>query len=312
MGPKARREGGWTVYLIPDDPAQETVRFHLHRRFLSVLLWVSAGLLGWSVFVTTHYVWLHRSYQRLVRMEHEYEQMKQDFTKVRQYSYRLQSNLEKMEQQVRRLQIIAGVTVGRNIPQIAGVGGKSAPAPEAVGRAHLLEQQWWLAQSQQKAEVLQDQLDQLYEIFQQKSVALSATPSILPVHGYVTSDFGARIDPFTGAPDFHTGVDISAPYGTPVVATAAGQVVFAGPHGTYGHLIIIDHGFGIFTYYGHLSKILIREGDRVQRWQVIGLVGSSGRSTAPHVHYEIRYQNQPLNPLQFVVEGFWATPRVLR
>jgi murein DD-endopeptidase MepM/ murein hydrolase activator NlpD len=304
MRPKARREGGWTVCLIPDDPTQETVRFRLHRRFLSVLLGVGAGLLGWSVFVTTHYVWLQRSYQRLVRMEDEYEQMKQDFMKVRQYSYRLQSDLEKMEQQVRRLQIIAGVTAGGNIPQIAGVGGESAPAPEAVGRVHLLEQQWWLAQSQQKAEVLQDQLDQLYEIFQQKSVALSATPSILPVRGYVISGFGARIDPFTGAPDFHTGVDVFAPYGTPVVATAAGQVVFAGPQGTYGQLIIIDHGFGIFTYYGHLSKVLIRKGDRVQRWQVIGLVGSSGRSTGPHVHYEIRYQNQPLNPLQFVVEGF--------
>jgi len=163
MRPKARREGGWTVCLIPDDPTQETVRFRLHRRFLSVLLGVGAGLLGWSVFVTTHYVWLQRSYQRLVRMEDEYEQMKQDFMKVRQYSYRLQSDLEKMEQQVRRLQIIAGVTAGGNIPQIAGVGGESAPAPEAVGRVHLLEQQWWLAQSQQKAEVLQDQLDQLYE-----------------------------------------------------------------------------------------------------------------------------------------------------
>jgi murein DD-endopeptidase MepM/ murein hydrolase activator NlpD len=237
-------------------------------------------------------------------MEDEYEQMKQDFTRVRQYSYRLQSDLEKMEQQVRRLQVIAGVTAGGNIPQIAGVGGESAPAPGSVGRTHLLEQQWWLAQSQQKAEVLQSQLDQLYEIFQQKSVALSATPSILPVRGYVISGFGTRIDPFTGAPDFHTGVDIFAPYGTPVVATAAGQVVFAGSEGSYGQLIIIDHKFGIFTYYAHLSKILVQKGDNVQRWQVIGLVGSSGRSTGPHVHYEIRYQNQPLNPLQFVVEGF--------
>lgn len=304
MHRKARREGGWTVCLIPDDPAQETVRFRLHRRLLSVLLFLGAGLFGWSAFVTTHYVWLQRSYQRLVRMEDEYEQMKQDFTRIRQYSSRLQSDLERMEQQVRRLQIIAGATAGGNIPQIAGIGGEAAPTPQTVGRAHLLEQQWFLAQGQQRAEALQDQLNQLYEVFQQKSVALSATPSILPVRGYVISGFGARIDPFTGAPDFHTGVDVFAPYGTPVVATAGGQVVFAGPQGTYGQLIIIDHGFGIFTYYGHLSKALVRKGDMVKRWQVIGLVGSTGRSTGPHVHYEVRYQNQPLNPLQFIVEAF--------
>ncbi|MCS7312173.1 MAG: M23 family metallopeptidase [Acidobacteria bacterium] len=304
MHRKARREGEWTVCLIPDDPAQETVRFRLHRRLLSILLFVGTGLFGWSAFVTTHYVWLQRSYQRLVRVEDEYEQMKQDFIRVRQYSSRLQSDLERMEQQVRRLQIIAGATAGGNIPHIAGIGGESALTPQTVGRVHMLEQQWFLAQGRQRAEALQDQLNRLYEIFQQKSVALSATPSILPVRGYVISGFGARIDPFTGAPDFHTGVDIFAPYGTPVVATAAGQVVFVGLQGTYGQLIIVDHGFGIFTYYGHLSKTLVRKGDMVKRWQVIGLVGSTGRTTGPHVHYEVRYQNQPLNPLQFIVEVF--------
>ena len=304
MSQVQKSEKGWTVYLIPDDPAREPVRFRVARRWV-VLTGVSAALLLiWSALVTIYYYRLHRSYAYLVHVESEYHQVQRDFQKIQQYAYRLQTDLEHMRQQVQRLQMIAGIVAGSNIPQISGIGGESQMRARQLGRQQFLESQWMLAQQQKQAEALKQELDRLYRTFEQKSVALAATPSILPVRGYVVSGYGRRIDPFTGAPDFHAGVDIYAPYGAPVVAAASGRVIHAGRRLGYGKLVIIDHGFGIFTYYGHLSRILVRKGTHVKRWQIIGLVGSSGRSTGPHVHYEIRFQDQPLNPLNFVLHTF--------
>ena len=135
-----------------------------------------------------------------------------------------------------------------------------------------------------------------------RSALASATPQIWPTdpRGYLSGAFGYRIDPFTGIRTFHRAIDISTPHGQKVLATAAGRVVSAKPTGNLGKLIVIDHGFGLATRYGHLSGFTVGAGDQVARGDLIGYVGSTGRSTGSHVHYEIWADGRPINPYRFL------------
>jgi murein DD-endopeptidase MepM/ murein hydrolase activator NlpD len=126
------------------------------------------------------------------------------------------------------------------------------------------------------------------------------TPAIWPVLGHITDSFGERLDPFSGEGAFHTGVDVSADYGAPVHATADGIITIAENHAGYGRLVVIDHGFGITTWYAHLSSFSAIAGARVKRGEVVGYTGISGRSTGPHVHYEVRVNNAPVNPWRYM------------
>lgn len=131
-------------------------------------------------------------------------------------------------------------------------------------------------------------------------VDLPGAPSLWPVSGPITSSFGEREDPFNGEGAFHAGVDISAIFGTPVHAAADGVVAKAGLESGYGRVIILDHGNGIETLYGHLSGFAVTDGQAVRRGQIIGYVGMSGRTTGPHLHYEVRIHNAPVNPHKYL------------
>jgi septal ring factor EnvC (AmiA/AmiB activator) len=126
------------------------------------------------------------------------------------------------------------------------------------------------------------------------------TPSIWPVLGHITDGFGERLDPFSGEGAFHTGVDVGTDYGAPVHVTADGMVLDAGQHSGYGRVVVVDHGFGITTWYAHLSSYAVVPGTRLKRGEVIGYAGISGRSTGPHVHYEVRMNNAPVNPWRYM------------
>jgi murein DD-endopeptidase MepM/ murein hydrolase activator NlpD len=133
------------------------------------------------------------------------------------------------------------------------------------------------------------------------SRALAALPSTWPVRGAVNSEFGTRFSPWSGAPEFHAGIDIAAARGTAVLAPAAGTVAFAGPHPEYGLAVIIDHGQEIGTVYAHLSRIRVAAGQRVARGAELAQTGNTGRSSGPHLHYEILVAGRPVNPRTF----FW-------
>jgi hypothetical protein len=128
----------------------------------------------------------------------------------------------------------------------------------------------------------------------------SFTPTLWPVVGQITSYFGDRLDPFSGEGAFHTGIDISSEYGAIVRATANGVVVQADRHAGYGRLLVIDHGFGLVTYYGHLASFSVPVGTYVHRGDAIGYVGVSGRTTGPHLHYEVRINDEPVNPMRYL------------
>ena len=135
---------------------------------------------------------------------------------------------------------------------------------------------------------------------ERRQALAAATPSIWPTQGWLSAGYGMRSDPFTGEPDLHPGIDISADKGSPVYATADGAVDLASWAGDYGNLIVLNHGFGIATRYGHLSKFLVKPGQKVKRGQLIAYVGATGRATGSHLHYEVTISGRLLNPLQLL------------
>jgi murein DD-endopeptidase MepM/ murein hydrolase activator NlpD len=144
---------------------------------------------------------------------------------------------------------------------------------------------------------ISSRLDSVRDSVERRHALAAATPSIWPVAGWLTSSYGTRNDPFNDEKSFHPGLDISADYGTPVMATADATVVSAGYTGPYGNMVVLDHGFGIATKYGHLSRIAVMGSQRIKRGDVIGYVGSTGRSTGAHLHYEIWMNGRLTNPM---------------
>ncbi|PWU14182.1 MAG: M23 family peptidase [Bdellovibrio sp.] len=142
----------------------------------------------------------------------------------------------------------------------------------------------------------------LWELLSERQSLLSSTPNVRPARGWVTSKFGYRISPFTARPAFHAGLDIAASPGSPVFAPADGVVSYSGYDEGYGKLVTIDHGYGVLTRFGHLSQSYVQVGQKVSRWDVIALVGSSGRSTGPHLHYEVRVNGVPRNPTNYILD----------
>lgn len=148
---------------------------------------------------------------------------------------------------------------------------------------------------------LESRLQSMRSDVDKRNQLAAATPSIWPTHGWLSSSMGNRADPLTGEKDYHPGLDISADRGDPVYATADGTVTHAASAGNYGNLVIVEHGYGIQTRYGHLSAFKVTNGQAVKRGDLLGLVGSTGRTTGPHLHYEVRANGRILNPLQLLL-----------
>ena len=156
-----------------------------------------------------------------------------------------------------------------------------------------------LAQDMEREE---QSLQKLSKVANERVTRLGAMPSIRPVQGWVTSGFGPRMSPFTGQMAMHDGVDIGAPMNSVVKAPAAGRVSVVGYDPKMGNLVNIDHGYGIETQFGHLAKIMVRDGQKVKRGDLIALVGSTGVSTGPHLHYMVKIQGRPVNPQTYILE----------
>jgi murein DD-endopeptidase MepM/ murein hydrolase activator NlpD len=151
-------------------------------------------------------------------------------------------------------------------------------------------------------EGIEVRLNTVRQSMERRNALAEATPSLWPAHGWLSSRVGPRRDPFTGGPDYHSGLDIAGEKDQPVYATASGTVTHVGRQGAYGQLIVIDHGFGLETRYGHLGQYKVTVGDRVKRGDVIGLVGKTGRATSYHLHYEVLANGKILNPLQLLTQ----------
>jgi hypothetical protein len=236
--------------------------------------------------------------------------------------------LREFERKVRVIANLPGAMHEARVPEQPGQGGGDEPAdeppaqseappepnaePPDLGAAPLPDGRMdpaSLARVQQRARDLASHLptrslslQDLLEGLEGQSQRLAATPSIWPTDGYVTSRYGNRISPFTGRVQFHAGLDVAADFGTIVVAPARGRVVLSGMNGALGRMVELDHGYGMRTHFGHLTKALVNRGQTVERGEPIGTVGSSGRSTGPHLHYGVEVNGRTVDPIDYIFE----------
>jgi murein DD-endopeptidase MepM/ murein hydrolase activator NlpD len=261
-------------------------KISIHKRWLKIAAACFAALMLTAVYGI--YSAIRRANELHVELENR--RLRTDNEKQRDQLNELKSRIDALEDKSRRLAEATGVAHQdeANNSEARGAGGPSLPLDANAFK--LIEQ---------RAAHVEQELHKFERAMREKELA--RIPSTWPLAGKLTDGFGARHNPFGGGGyEFHPGQDIANEKGTPVVATADGVVTFADWQNGYGQLVVIDHQNGLFTRFGHLSQINVSAGQRIKRGDIIGLVGSTGRSTGPHLHYEVRVGDQAVNPLDYL------------
>ena len=283
------------IFFVARDEAGQLRKISIPVQYAYVLV---AGLVIGALCLTG----IASSYGRMLQKIARYNQLRTDHAQLKDRYSRLELVAKERDIQVASLGSLAS-----EVSALYGL--KSDPAMVAASTEQIQEAQ------------VHSSLDQLYALKHTAltgaaSVGISlgltknsttadwiranSAPNLWPVEGQITGSFGERIDPFNGEGAFHSGVDISSYIGSPVMAPADGLVTFADFLGGYGRAVIVDHGHGISTRYGHLSSFAVTAGQHIQRGDTIGYVGLSGRSTGPHLHYEVRINDVPVNPYKYL------------
>jgi murein DD-endopeptidase MepM/ murein hydrolase activator NlpD len=219
----------------------------------------------------------------------------------------MEKQLSKLKDFDKRIRIIANLEKGQETPLLMGMGG---PSPSDVREKLRAEKDERGLAQQMKSDIerlkseatfQEESLSELEKLLQTKKEVLVHTPSIWPVQGWVTSGFGFRTNPFTGLTQMHEGIDISNRVGTPIIAPAEGIVSDIGSDWAHGKILVISHGFGMISHYSHLSKVFVHVGQKIKRGDKIAEVGMSGKTTGPHLHYEVRLNGIPVNPTRYIL-----------
>ncbi len=257
-------------------------RIAIHKRWLKLSAVFALFALGAALY---GFYGLAQQARHL-STENENARLREENQRQRQQLENLNNRVEAVEDASRRLVEISGANGEGQTAIIGGTGGPALPFDEAA-----------LSVLESKTRQVEQELEVYKTILEERSVI----PSLWPVRGNLESGFGGRRNPFGGSSfEYHEGQDIDAPFGEPVAAAASGSVIFAGWQNGYGQVVYVDHGSGLTTRYGHLSQIDVAVGQALARGEKLGLVGSTGRSTGPHLHYEVRINNEPVNPRRYL------------
>lgn len=296
----------YTVLVLPDASSIPR-KFHISKTILAALSSLAAVAIVAFAFFLYQYVNVNVRLLELKQLRLEAGERSFLSEKVGQ----LEGELGRLRDLDHRLRTVVGLDTSDTQPK---------PSPLAQGGADTVSRNALLDALKQRTGRLVDWLNrdlsalgeeissrerslrELKVYIEERASVLAATPTILPVKGLVTAGYGYRKSPFTGQRELHEGLDIAAPYGTPIVATADGIVTFAGPLNAYGNVVFVDHGYGFSTFYAHCSSYRAREGQRVRRGEVIAHVGATGRTTGPHVHYEVHLNGVISNPMKYAVD----------
>jgi murein DD-endopeptidase MepM/ murein hydrolase activator NlpD len=325
----------YTVVIFRGSTAKP-LRFSFPRKFVRKMLILGAILLAVDLLVISHYVVRTGEVWELAAFRAEALSARQQTAAFSTAVDDLKKRLTSMKEVNQRLRVMLGIETPKTGDQLNGRGGEETPLPEgitltpadkpsrgeselqsgatgqgdvvAAGQKDLAQEELamivkesiaWLSR---EADVQEHTLQELSVAAEQRSSRWAATPSIWPVKGWVTSGFGPRVSPFTEKPAWHDGLDIGAAANAPVQAPAQGRVTSVGFDPKLGNVVKLDHGFGIETLYGHLAKTLVKEGQRVKRGDVVGLVGSSGLATGPHLHYMVKVNGQTFDPTKYILD----------
>jgi murein DD-endopeptidase MepM/ murein hydrolase activator NlpD len=308
------KEEDYSVVFFPGATASPK-RFRISRRWFRIcgcsLLVILLGVVSSFVYFSQKYYYLANDEIELTELRRESKIRKVQAEKIATQVKNLESDMARLGRFEKKLRVITALEDSpQNSAKNWGVGGGSyglssysfttSLAHESKALANKLSNSLGHLTTQAKIKAIS--LQELDHFFKDQKSFLQSTPSIWPTRGWVTSGFGYRESPFTGLRENHEGWDIGARSGSAVRATADGMITVAGRERGYGKLIEIDHGYGIVTRYGHNSKNLIKVGSKVKRGQIVALVGNTGRSTGPHLHYEILVNSVPTNPKNYILE----------
>lgn len=246
------------------------------------------------------------------RLQKQNAVLSQELQEIRERVRFLEGELDHLAQKDAEVRILAGMdSIDEEVLQV-GVGGPGSLSLEDHPLYALSEERgkeafavsYDLNALERRARLLRESLEEAADSLAAHRDLLQSTPSILPAAGLLTSGFSAaRMHPIHNRALPHEGIDISAARGTPILAAAKGRVRFAGRRSGYGLMVEVDHGYGYATVYGHASQLLVRNGQQVERGDVIARVGSTGLATSPHLHYEVRVGGRPVNPMNYIITG---------
>jgi len=293
--------------LIFGQKTSKTRHLRIHKKTFKVGLYLLAFGLFSTIFFFCDYIQIRKKTFELNQLRQETQEQR---SKIHFFSSKiedLEGQLSKLKDFDKKIRIIANLEKGQEATPFMGMGG---PSPSDVREKLRVEkdekglvQQMRTDIERLKSEAAsrEESLSELEKLLQTKKDVLISTPSVWPVQGWVTSGFGFRMNPFTGLTQMHEGVDISNRMGTLIVAPADGIISDIGSDWVHGKILVISHGFGMITRYSHLDKVLVRVGQKVKRGDKIGEVGMSGKTTGPHLHYEVRLNGIPVNPMRYIL-----------
>jgi len=270
---------------------------------VSVIILISLGI-GWLI---TDYRKIKTQIPELNSLRKENRIQRTQLIALTQKIAQINRNMAKLQEFDRKLRVMTNLEPSAEQDQFLGLGGsnenmlKPDYQLEKVHKGLIHQMHKSLENLKTEIAVTSISQTELSNFLKEQKSILACTPSIKPTEGWYSSGFGYRISPFTNRREFHKGLDIATRIGTPVVATADGLVVFVGREGNFGKMIAVNHGYNLTTRYGHLHKYRVKKGQYVKRGQIIGEVGVSGRTTGPHLHYEVLLNGVPVNPLRYVL-----------
>ncbi len=304
----------YTIFFIPED-SPKRYQFSITKKSIFIGIGVFCILSVVFFFVVIHYAFIQDMAWENLSLRQENQKLSAELKELSVETKRLSDALNRVEVFKNKIKLIANINDSDRNLSIGPVGeiGKEGiidlPSLEELSYINNTTKMMRLSVLRSRIELLSDEFEsaqrdfiELEKYFEERKEILRSTPARWPCYGWVTSEFGFRYDPFTGEKTFHKGIDIATSIGTPVLAPADGFVISTGFHSGLGNEIVIDHGYGIVTSYGHLNDIKVKVGDRVIRGQTIATVGNSGRSTGPHLHYEVVVNGINVNPRKYIIE----------
>ena len=301
----------FTLMLVPQNSRRVFKLKIPFYAFVSGML-VLALLLFMFIYMSMDYLYIIREFNSIDDIKNRNRKLGKQLYSYKVKVEEIENTLERLKTLTTKLKIISNLA---DADERSNIFNAEAEAIEGVDDFSMSSDsemdnefrgmQARLKDIYHKMEYQEDDLNKLNEYLEEQSALLASTPSIIPVKGWITSYFGPRLDPFTRKLAKHEGIDISARAGTTIVAPADGVVTFAGNKPGYGLTITIDHGYGITTVYGHNSKFFVAQGKKVKRGMPISAVGSTGRSTGPHLHYEVRVNGVTVDPRKFILDNPW-------
>ena len=305
---RKNNERRWTVMLVPHGSGASRA-VEVSQTVVKAV--VGIGSLVALVFLVLGGAALTRgiSITRSRALERENRLLADEIQRMRSRLAGLHDTLSTFNQRAQELRVLAGLTPTDAGVQQAGIGGPTGAWSERDSLAasgqegvQALAARMDVDELIRRANILVRSVNEAYDSLSSHQARFAATPSIMPTKGWLTSAFAAeRVHPILHMARPHEGIDVSAPMGAEIEAPAAGTVTDLGWEDGYGNILMIDHGFGVVTKYAHCSKVLVGRGARVKRGQRIALVGSTGLSTGPHLHYEVWVNGRPVNPIHYVM-----------